>query len=94
MSRQDLLDFMADLQIASKALKKVTGAVKINYELRGNTMPHLHMHLFPRYIDDPFPSAPIEYRISEPSPYSDEKEFNLFVHSMRNEIGNLKSEAQ
>jgi diadenosine tetraphosphate (Ap4A) HIT family hydrolase len=64
---QDLLDFMTDVQKASKALKTVSGAVKINYEIHGNSMPHLHVHLFPRYLDDPFPSAPIDYRIIKPN---------------------------
>lgn len=87
LSRQDLLNFMTDLQIASKVLKHVTGAVKINYELHGNTVPHLHAHLFPRYIDDPFPSGPIDYRITEPSAYSGEAEFDWFVSAMRRELG-------
>jgi diadenosine tetraphosphate (Ap4A) HIT family hydrolase len=26
---------------------------KLNYELLGNQVPHLHWHLFPRYRDDP-----------------------------------------
>lgn len=27
---------------------------KMNYEIHGNTIPHLHLHLFPRYEGDPF----------------------------------------
>lgn len=46
-------------------------------------MPHLHVHLFPRYIDDDFPSAPIDYHVIEPSPYESEEEFLWFVNSMR-----------
>jgi diadenosine tetraphosphate (Ap4A) HIT family hydrolase len=26
---------------------------KLNYEVLGNQVPHLHWHLFPRYLDDP-----------------------------------------
>ena len=77
---------MTDVQVASLVLKSVTGAVKINYELHGNTMPHLHMHLFPRYLDDSFPSAPIDYRISEPVAYSSEREFTDFIEAMRGEL--------
>ncbi|MDR0946519.1 MAG: hypothetical protein LBM87_02055 [Ruminococcus sp.] len=36
---------------------------------------HLHIHLFPRYLDDDFPSAPIDYRETEPAPYEDYKEY-------------------
>jgi diadenosine tetraphosphate (Ap4A) HIT family hydrolase len=66
-----LLGFMKEAQVAAKVLKEVTGAVKINYEIHGNTAAHLHMHLFPRYLDDPFPGVPIDYHRVEPSVYRD-----------------------
>ena len=40
--------FMRDACRVSKAVASVTGAVKMNYEIHGNTIPHLHMHFFPR----------------------------------------------
>lgn len=67
-------------------LKTVSGAVKSNYEIHGNSMPHLHAHLFPRYLDDPFPSAPIDYRIIEPNPYYNEAGFQAFITAMRREL--------
>jgi hypothetical protein len=33
---------------------------KMNYEIHGNTIPHLHMHLFPRFDGDPFEGGPID----------------------------------
>ncbi len=53
---------MRDLQRASRAVKSVTGAVKLNYEVHGNTLPHLHLHLFPCYPGDPFEGGPINPR--------------------------------
>ncbi|MDP8913916.1 MAG: HIT family protein, partial [Pseudomonadota bacterium] len=41
--------FMQDVQSVSRALSQASGAVKMNYEIHGNTIPHLHVHLFPRY---------------------------------------------
>lgn len=82
----DMTGFMHDLQIAGKALRTVTGAVKINYEMHANSGPHMHCHLFPRYLDDDFPSAPIDYRICEPSPYENEDEFLWFIDQMRHVI--------
>lgn len=75
--------FMADVGRVGKALRQVTGAVKINYEMHANSSPHLHMHLFPRYLDDDFPSAPIDYRLTRPSPYEDEAEYLWFVGQMQ-----------
>jgi diadenosine tetraphosphate (Ap4A) HIT family hydrolase len=57
----ELLTLMKDVQLCARALKNVTGAVKINYELHGNTIPHMHIHLYPRYLDDPFPGRAIDY---------------------------------
>ena len=37
--------FMRDAQKVSKALATATSAVKLNYEIHGNSLPHLHMHL-------------------------------------------------
>ena len=55
--------FMRDVQRASAAVAAVTDAVKLNYEIHGNTMPHLHLHLFPRYRGDPFEGGPIDPRV-------------------------------
>jgi diadenosine tetraphosphate (Ap4A) HIT family hydrolase len=52
--------FMDDAQKVSKALMAVCGAVKLNYEIHGNSLPHLHMHFFPRYRGDRFEGKPID----------------------------------
>jgi len=83
LPEDDMKALMCEVQQAARALHKVTGAVKINYEIHGNSMPHLHVHLFPRYLDDDFPSAPIDYRKTEPSPYESDEEFQWFVEQMR-----------
>lgn len=82
----DMTGFMQELQVAGKALRAVTGAVKINYEMHANSAPHMHCHLFPRYLDDDFPSAPIDYRVCEPSPYESEEEFTWFIEQMQRAI--------
>jgi diadenosine tetraphosphate (Ap4A) HIT family hydrolase len=33
---------------------------KMNYEIHGNTLPHLHLHPYPRASDDPFVGGPID----------------------------------
>ena len=54
--------FMRDARRVSRALLMATGAVKLNYEIHGNTLPHLHMHFFPRYRGDRFEGQPIDPR--------------------------------
>ncbi len=80
-----LLGLMKDVQVCARALKNVTGAVKINYEIHGNTVPHLHIHLYPRYLDDPFPGQAIDYR--QQKNWYAPGEFEQFVEKMHVEIG-------
>lgn len=63
------LGFMRDMRRVSSALCEITGAVKLNYEIHGNTLPHLHMHFFPRYRGDAFEGRPIDARAAIHSPY-------------------------
>jgi diadenosine tetraphosphate (Ap4A) HIT family hydrolase len=86
MDEDDMNNFMSDLRIVAKALHKVTEAIKINYEIHGNSTPHLHCHLFPRYIDDDYASMAIDYRETEPSPYKTKEDFNYFIKRMRQEL--------
>ena len=83
LAREDMAGFMQDVQSSASVLHRVTGAVRINYEIRGNTLPHLQVHLFPRYLDDDFPGVPIDYRQSEPSPYESPVVYDWFVSEMR-----------
>jgi diadenosine tetraphosphate (Ap4A) HIT family hydrolase len=61
--------FMRDVQKLSAAVARVTSAVKLNYEIHGNSIPHLHMHFFPRYRGDVFENRPIDPRSVAPPVY-------------------------
>lgn len=52
--------FMRDARQLSGAVAAATGAVKLNFEIHGNTIPHLHMHVYPRYRGDAFEGRPID----------------------------------
>lgn len=43
----------------ARAVSAAFGAVKMNYELLGNVIGHIHWHLVPRRADDPSPAAPV-----------------------------------
>lgn len=59
---EELAAFFADAMAAARVLSSVFAAAKMNYEIHGNTIPHLHMHLYPRYPGDPFEGEPIDPR--------------------------------
>jgi diadenosine tetraphosphate (Ap4A) HIT family hydrolase len=44
--------FFADCMTAARGLAQLFAPAKMNYEIHGNTVPHLHMHLFPRTAGD------------------------------------------
>lgn len=92
MPEADAAFFLKEVQRVGRALRKVTGAEKINYEMHANSGAHLHMHLFPRYLDDDFPSAPIDYRVVEPAPYESYEEYLWFVARMRAELSQGRKE--
>jgi len=85
LDEDELLGLMKEVQRYARALKHVTGAVKINYEIHGNSLPHFHIHLYPRYLDDPFPNQAIDYQ-RKINQYAGD-EFQGFVTAMRKEIG-------
>ncbi len=58
----DAAAFMRDARCVSRAVAAATGAVKLNYEIHGNTLPHLHVRFFPRYRGDQFEGRPINPR--------------------------------
>lgn len=59
LSRQDQHAFSDDMLRAGQALEMAFGATKMNFEILGNAVPHLHCHLTPRYYGDPAPGRPI-----------------------------------
>jgi diadenosine tetraphosphate (Ap4A) HIT family hydrolase len=54
--------FMNDARRLSRAIAQAVQPIKLNYEIHGNTVPHLHVHFLPRYIGDPFEGQPINPR--------------------------------
>jgi diadenosine tetraphosphate (Ap4A) HIT family hydrolase len=48
-----------DVSRVAEALAAVYHPAKMNYELLGNQVPHIHWHLVPRLAADPEPHAPI-----------------------------------
>jgi diadenosine tetraphosphate (Ap4A) HIT family hydrolase len=44
---------------AAQAIERVFSPEKMNFQLLGNLVPHLHAHIVPRYYGDPAPGRPI-----------------------------------
>lgn len=53
------IQLMEEVNTVAKALAQTYGAKKINYELLGNQLPHIHWHIIPRLTNDPAPLEPV-----------------------------------
>ena len=62
MSEQERSTFWNDAMVIARAVAETVRPIKMNYEIHGNTLPHLHLHLFPRRPDDPYVGGPVDPR--------------------------------
>ena len=67
LSDDEYSSFFSDLRTATKAIRQALKPDHMNVELLGNTNPHLHWHIIPRFHSDPRWGRPIweEYPSNE-----------------------------
>jgi diadenosine tetraphosphate (Ap4A) HIT family hydrolase len=51
--------YLHEMCLLARAIEDGFRPRKLNYELLGNQVPHLHWHLFPRYQNDPDALKPV-----------------------------------
>lgn len=56
--------FWRETMAIASAVDRLVRPIKMNYEIHGNTLPHLHIHLFPRQLDDPYVGGPVDPRVA------------------------------
>ncbi len=52
--------YWQDLMRAGRAIQTVFDPIKLNFQLLGNAVPHVHTHIVPRYYGDPAPARPLD----------------------------------
>ena len=52
LPRDIKMKYLEEMSLLAQAVQNVTKCHKINYEMLGNVVHHLHFHVFPRYADD------------------------------------------
>ena len=81
LSEDEAARYWLEVLGVGRRLERHLEPVKLNYETLGNSMPHLHTHVMPRYADDPKPGWPFPY--PEEAPPIDEAEFRRDVEALR-----------
>ena len=82
LSEDEASTYWLEMLRVGRALEAHLQPVKLNYDLLGNSLPHLHTHVVPRYADDPRPGWPFPFPEEEPPP-PDEAEFRADVDTLR-----------
>jgi len=58
LTPEEASEYWLEVLDVARALQRHYQPLKMNYEMLGNSLPHLHTHLVPRYLDDPAPGRP------------------------------------
>lgn len=84
--------YLLDMALLGDAVLQATGALRMNYEILGNSEPELHCHIFPRYASEP------DDKRKMPAWFYDWKNAVLYAESehgeLRKKIAALLSEHQ
>ena len=56
----DMQAFWRECMLVARAVTAELAPRKMNYEIHGNTIAHLHMHLYPRFDGDPYEGQAID----------------------------------
>ena len=74
-----------EMTVVGDALLELTGAVRINYEILGNLEPALHVHVFPRYTNEPeaLRTRPVWFYDWDQAPVFDPVRDQPLMESMR-----------
>lgn len=83
--------YLLDMARLGDAVLAATGALRMNYEILGNSEPELHCHIFPRYASEPEGKRTMPvwfYDWKTATPYAEEQHGEL-----RNTIAHLLKSA-
>lgn len=85
--------FLEEMSILAEAVFRAFSPVKLNYELLGNSIEHMHWHIIPRHKDDPRPQGPV-WVIDKSIRYAgsvcpSEEEINCLKNSLLEELKRL-----
>lgn len=59
MSPAETALFWSAVTTAARAIQTVFNPCHLNYQILGNAVPHAHVHLVPRYVNDTAPERPL-----------------------------------
>ena len=83
------MQLMEEVSLVAKTLAQVFEARKINYELLGNQLPHIHWHLIPRLATDPAPLEPV-WRVQHEPVQPPAQELQVSIEQIKGAMAKLR----
>ena len=77
----------SDLALVGRGLEKAFKADKLNYNILGNLIPHLHTHILPRYFTDDAPNRPIDPGMKGREVYLSPEGYEERIKLIQSQIG-------
>jgi diadenosine tetraphosphate (Ap4A) HIT family hydrolase len=72
LSAEEAAQYWLEVLEAGRRIERALEPVKLNYDVLGNMLPHLHTHVIPRYADDPKPGWPFPFPEDDPGLVNEE----------------------
>ncbi len=73
LSAEEASAYFAEVLRVGRAIERQYRPIKMNFEMLGNSLPHLHTHVVPRYREDGSPGQPALFMRSDRDPSVDPK---------------------
>jgi diadenosine tetraphosphate (Ap4A) HIT family hydrolase len=61
LSAEEAAGYFAEVLRVGRAIEAHYQPIKMNFDMLGNSLPHLHTHVVPRYLDDGSPGTPARF---------------------------------
>ena len=78
--------FFAEVSLTAQAIKNIFNPDKINYATYGDLVPHVHVHLVPKYKDKIFWGGPFQ---DEPKETLSDSRYNDIIKKIKAELDKI-----
>lgn len=90
LTSEERAALIEDIARVGHAIRAVCAPAKLNYEILGNIVPHVHAHIIPRYVGDPAPGWPAWSALPDDDLLS-EDEYSILAEKIRSALDEQNS---
>jgi diadenosine tetraphosphate (Ap4A) HIT family hydrolase len=73
LTTEEATGYWLEVLRVARAVQRRYDPAKLNLQILGNAVPHLHTHVVPRYLDDPEPERPPAFASAETEELNEER---------------------